>query len=148
MHSDPRTYRHLPAGRMRKLDQARSLVAAWTQHWDEHAFGYAVVVDAADHRVLGFAGAKHQRVVGQDVLNLYYRFAPESWGHGFATESTAAVADHLAARFPNLSLLARVATNNPASIRVAQRLGLLRQDVVDPDDRVPHVLYASLPLST
>lgn len=142
VHSDPRTYRHLPAGRMRHVDEAIALVAAWTRHWDEHGFGYAVVEHHGGHPALGFAGAKHQHVVGCDVLNLYYRFAPEAWGNGYAVECMRAVIDELAARLPELPVLARAATNNPA-VRVAERVGLVRQDVVDPHDPVPHVLLAS-----
>lgn len=128
------------------MDEAESLVAAWLRHWEDHGFGYAVVEEVADHQVLGFAGAKHQRVVGRDVLNLYYRFAPEAWGRGAATESARAVVEALSPRFPHLPILARVAINNPSSIRVAGRLGLTRQDVTDPQDPVPHLLLASAPL--
>ncbi|MGZ4599252.1 GNAT family N-acetyltransferase [Oryzihumus sp.] len=146
IHGNPLTYRHHPSSRMASPDQAFGLLAAWTDHWEAHNFGYASVQLREGGALVGFAGAKNQTILGQSVLNMYYRFDPGAWGHGYATEAAVAVVGWLRAHHPELPVVARVATNNPSSIRVAQRAGLILQSVHDSADPVAHYLYASAPL--
>jgi [ribosomal protein S5]-alanine N-acetyltransferase len=146
VHSDPLTYRHHPSGRMTSPDQAPALLAAWMDHWEAYSFGYASVQLRAGGALVGFAGAKHQTILGQPVLNLYYRFDPAAWGRGYATEAAVAVVGWCRSHRADLPVIARVADNNPASIRVAQRSGLLLQRVHDTADPGAHQIYASAQL--
>lgn len=141
VHSDERTYAHLPSGRMRVRDEADGLVQAWSAHWDTHGFGYAVVQRRSDADVIGFCGVKHQHVTGEDVLNLYYRFAPEAWGGGYATEAATAVTQWASRSGLGLPVVARIALNNPASASVARRVGFVLTQARDPEDPVPHELW-------
>lgn len=127
---------------MRDRDQAAALLDAWLRSWTDLGFGYATVF--ADDALVGFCGVKPQRVVGREVMNLYYRFAPSAWGHGYAAEAAAAIADWSAAAHPSAPVLARMARNNPASQRVAERIGLTRLDLIDPEDEIPHWIYCSV----
>lgn len=147
VHSDPATYRHLPEAVMRTPEQAEQLLDAWVAHWDAYGFGYATVLRRSDGAILGFAGAKHQRLSGRPILHLYYRFDPAVWGQGYATEATTAILRRVGADLPELPVVARVATNNPGSVTGAQRVGLLLQDEQDPHDSVEHQLYASARLA-
>ena len=146
IHRNPLTYRHHPSGVMSSPEEAALLLAAWVGHWDAHGFGYAAVVCRADGRLLGFSGGKHQRILGQPILNLYYRFDPGAWGHGYATEAAGAIVGWLGSHRADLPVVARVATGNPASVRVARRCGLALQDQQDPGGNVEHHLYASASL--
>lgn len=141
IHADPQTYRHLPSGRMRERAEAVALVEAWNAHWEEHGFGYAVVRERGGGPVLGFTGVKHQRVLDRAVLNVYYRFDPRAWGRGFATEALAAVLGRLANDPDAVPVVARIATNNPASESVVGRLGFVPSAGADPRDAVPHRLW-------
>jgi RimJ/RimL family protein N-acetyltransferase len=67
----------------------------------------------------------------QRILNLFYRFAPSSWGNGFASEAATAVVQWAAARQPLLPVIARVRPDNIASQRVAARAGLVRAEHLD-----------------
>ena len=91
---------------------------------------------------MGFAGAKHQTILPTCTT----ASTPVPGGHGYATEAVLAVVSWLRSNCSELPVVARVATNNPASIRVAQGVGLMRQRVHDPADPVAHHLYASGPL--
>jgi RimJ/RimL family protein N-acetyltransferase len=146
IHSDPETYRHLPQSAMTHVDQAGQRLAQWIEHWDEHGFGYAVVQMADEPPAMGFAGAHHHSIDEQPALNLYYRFDPASWGHGYATEAVTAVVGWAADEHSDLPLVARVATNNPSSIALAERVGLARLDVSDPTDPAEHLIFASTDL--
>lgn len=136
---------------MRDRAQAQELLVHWRQHWRHHGFGYAVLrrrqVPAPTGpdvgEVLGFAGLKWQTLLGRDVLNLYYRFAPESWGQGFAAETATTLVQWANLTLPQAPVVARVALNNPASMRVAEKAGLRSITATDPDDHVPHQLLLS-----
>lgn len=53
IHGDPRTYAHLPSGRMKAASEAVDLIASWRAHWRQHGFGCAAVVDDTGE-VVGF----------------------------------------------------------------------------------------------
>jgi len=66
-------------------------VARWVRHWEEHGFGHWCVRESGSDRIIGYAGVKRMLMQGRPVLNLVYRFAPDMWGRGFATEAASAV---------------------------------------------------------
>ncbi len=89
--SDPRTVEHNPSDRVDDLEVARALVARWIQHWEDNGFGYWCVFESGSSTLAGVCGTKRMTVHGHAVLNLKYRFGPERWGQGYATEAAAAV---------------------------------------------------------
>lgn len=72
-------------------DEAADLVARWVRHWEQHGFGYWCVREPGSESVIGCSGVKRMLIHRRPVLNLVHRFAPETWGRGFATEAAAAV---------------------------------------------------------
>lgn len=125
VHADPRTWRHRPDLVMTSREEAADLLGRWGQDWDDHGIGY-FVVRTLDGRTIGFTGLRRSTVDDQDVLNLYYRFAPEAQGRGYAREAVRAAIDWARASRIELPIVAVVAPNNPASARLATALGLVR----------------------
>ena len=70
---------------------------------------------------------RHSEESGEEVLNLYYRFAPESQGKGYAKETAAAAITNARECFPQLPVVAIIDSANEAPISLALKLGL--QDV-------------------
>ncbi len=127
IHADPRTWLHKPELRHDTLEESSRQLAVWLAHWNERGYGYWTVEQGA--AVVGFGGLMLiPRWQGRvDVLNLYYRFDPDHWGQGYATE-TARVALELARReLPQYPVVARIRPGNAESIRVAERSGLERR---------------------
>ena len=143
IHSNPETYRHLPRHAMTHVDQAAERLAEWIDHWEAHGFGYAAVDTQPDTTTIGYAGLHHHSLADRPVLNLYYRFDPASWGRGYATEAATRLVEWAARTHPGTPVVARVATTNEASIALAVRLGLTRQDITDPTDPVEHLIFTS-----
>lgn len=79
IHSDARTYEHRPELAMKTRDEAVELARVWQANWREKQLGY-YVVSTLDDTTIGFTGVRHSEEAGEEVLNLYYRFAPESQG--------------------------------------------------------------------
>ena len=149
IHGDPRTNVHNLAGPGRDLESCRNLLATWLAHWDTYGFGYWVVEIAdttcTDHRagaVVGFSGVRHMVWLGRPVLNLYYRFALEAWGRGYACEVARYAVQWATSTHPDLPVLARTRPGNIASRRVAEAVGLVRQpDLEGDDDHGPMVVF-------
>ncbi|HIX80130.1 MAG TPA: GNAT family N-acetyltransferase [Candidatus Corynebacterium faecipullorum] len=123
IHSDARTYEHCPELAMKSREEAVELARAWQANWCEKQLGY-YVVSTLDGTTIGFTGVRHSEEAGEEVLNLYYRFAPESQGKGYAKEAAAAAIASARERFPQLTVVAIINPTNEASIALALKLGL------------------------
>lgn len=141
IHGDPRTNVHDLAGPGRDLESCRKLLDKWLAHWDTYGFGYWVVEIAdtrrSDHRdgaVVGVSGVRHGVWLGRPFLNLYYRFVPEAWGCGYASEVARYAVQWATSTHPDLPVLARTRPGNIASRRVAEAVGLVLQPDLEADD--------------
>ena len=128
---DPRTVEHNPSELLEDPGQAAELVARWVRHWEEHGFGYWCVRESGSNRIIGYAGVKWMLMHRRPVLNLVYRFVPEVWGRGFATEAVGAVVSRTLAEMPAEAIVARVRPDNVASQNVAVKAGLERDATMD-----------------
>lgn len=128
---DARTVEHNPSDRLEDRGEAAELVARWVRHWEENGFGYWCVRESGSDRIIGYSGVKRMLVHGRPVLNLVYRFAPDVWGRGFATEAAAAVVSRAVDDMPTETIVARVRPDNLPSQNVALKAGLQRDATMD-----------------
>jgi RimJ/RimL family protein N-acetyltransferase len=126
IHCDPETNRHNPAGPIGSLDEARSMLAEWLEHWRCHGFGYWIVRAGASGAPIGVGGVHRRELDGDTVLNLYYRFTPSAWGKGLATELARAAVSRGRREFPSLPIAALVHPANAASAAVARKAGMTK----------------------
>lgn len=120
------------------LATSEEALRSWCQHWEEYGFGYWAVTLPQSENIIGFGGVEYRVWRDRDVLNLYYRFTPGAWGHGYATE-LARIAVTLAQKhLPQWPIVARTRTANIAPIRTAERAGLVRR----PDLDTEHIVFA------
>ncbi|WP_153461509.1 GNAT family N-acetyltransferase [Streptomyces kaniharaensis] len=122
INHDPRTWSHLPEGR--HLDEATT--RAWIERavdvWESDGMGYWTARLGAGGPVIGIGGASYQDASG--YWNLYYRFDPAHWGHGYATELSRAALDAAHRHAPERLVAAWVDDHNAQSRAVVQKLGL------------------------
>ncbi|NUO97213.1 MAG: GNAT family N-acetyltransferase [Nonomuraea sp.] len=121
IHSDPRTSVHNPAGPTVDLESSRAMLDLWLADWDERGLGYWAARLAGKPEVLGVGGLRHATVEGEDVLNLYYRFRPAAWGHGYALELARAA---LRVGRGLGTVVAVIGDANSRSRRVAEKAGM------------------------
>jgi len=121
IQTDPRTNRHHPA----PPDVAESGIKfdSWLADWAELGFGYVAVIEVATDSVVGVGGVQLREWGGEKILNLYYRFVPEVWGRGYATEMARAVVSWADRTLPQHPVQISVNIDNEPSLRVAKRLG-------------------------
>lgn len=130
---DRRTVKRNPSDLLADLYEAQDLVERWIRHWRDRTFGYWCVREAGRPRVVGYCRLKTMTVKGLPVLNLIYRFAPDVWGRGYATEAASAAIAWAGEYQPSTPITARVRPDNIASKNVALKVGLRRDSDLDDD---------------
>lgn len=134
---DPATHKYSFSGPDPDFATSEERVHRWLQQWNDNGYGYWAVTLPSTNEVIGFGGVTRFTLHERDVLNLYYRFAPHAWGHGYATE-TALTAVTLSRKYlPHLPVIARIRPGNTASIRTAEHAGLMRW----PDLDTEHIVF-------
>lgn len=139
VHGDPATNLYNPYGPHADLATSEVMLREYLDHWDAYGFGiWAVTRVRGAEEVIGFGGVEHQVWRERDVLNLYYRFTPGAWGHGYGTELARTAVTLARTYFPTWPVVARIRAKNIPSIRTAERAGLVRR----PDLDTEHVIFA------
>lgn len=92
---------------------------------EKRGFGHYAVVDGESSEFLGFCGLTlFDDIGGRPEVEVGYRFAPEHWGKGFATEAAAAVRDLAFHRHGLTRLVSLIEAANVRSVRVAEKIGM------------------------
>ncbi|ACQ79224.1 acetyltransferase [Beutenbergia cavernae DSM 12333] len=144
VHGDPRVYALDPHETHRDLAHSRRFLEPMLRHWARHGFGYwAVLVpldwwpdgvpgtraeEAPDDgtRVhAGLGGLQHYLMAGEQVLNVYVRFAPATQGRGLARRVINTAVRMAPTVAPGLDLVVRTRPANAATRRVAERAGFV-----------------------
>jgi RimJ/RimL family protein N-acetyltransferase len=120
LHADPRVWEHLPSGRHTERRRTRDAFDACRDGWEANGLDYWTVRRHDEDTVIGMGGCS-QYTHG---WNLYYRFAPESWGNGYAQELVAAARAAANKVRPDLPVVAYLLERNDSSRRTAERAGL------------------------
>lgn len=139
IHSDPLTSVYHPGGPVTDRESSRAMLDLWLADWSQRGIGYWAARLKGQDDVLGFGGLRRAMVDGQEVLNLYYRFRPSAWGHGYAVELARAALRVGKALGPVVAVIRDV---NEPSHRVAERVGM-RRDRTIPYGGVPSDVYVA-----
>ena len=97
IHADPATNHFNPVGPMQSMDEALALFKHWQMEWDEKNWGYwTIALKSKPDRIIGVGGISNrprfggstlvERLKKQNAANMYFRFKPEAWGFGYASE--------------------------------------------------------------
>jgi RimJ/RimL family protein N-acetyltransferase len=115
------------------LEAARAAILAYPD-FDAVGYGRWACVLKETQQVIGFCGLKYLPELG--AVDVGYRFLPEYWGRGLATEACRA---SLQFGFDTLQLdrvLGLVLPENAASIRVLQKVGMEADGTLEYDKRL------------
>ncbi len=121
IQSSPETHPHEPSPATPA--QARTQFETWRRHWIDHGFGYLAVVEPGPDRLVGVGGIQCSDLDREPVLNLYYRFRPDTWGRGYAPEMGAAVVAWAEREVPERPVVIVTGVTNAPARRVADKLG-------------------------
>ncbi len=106
-------------------EQTKQRLDVVLEHWRKHGFGLWAVILKAEGRFVGWCGVGYFHGVGDAELS--YTLAKPYWGQGLATEATRAVVDHAFRQLGLPRILAHARTQNTASHRVMEKIGMTFQ---------------------
>jgi [ribosomal protein S5]-alanine N-acetyltransferase len=136
LSTDPRVNRHSPSGPPTVAD-SRTEVRKTIAVWRRDGIGHWVVEH--DGRLAGVTGVRPSQLQGETYWNVYYRFAPETWGRGIASEAVRAALAVAREHVPGRRFVVRTRPTNEAAIALAQAIGLTRSPPFDHDGFVTFV---------
>jgi RimJ/RimL family protein N-acetyltransferase len=123
------------------VEQAReSLRTRPLRDYAVHGYGRLAVIEKSSGRLVGFSGLKYVQELGD--VDIGYRFLPDCWGKGYATESALPLMEQARRVHGFKGIVGTVHPDNPASGRVLEKLGLRYERTLEPDeDGVRFLLY-------
>jgi [ribosomal protein S5]-alanine N-acetyltransferase len=120
--SRPEIIRYAQSTPLASLEEARELMqAAPFQDYATYGYGRFACVWKETGDVIGFSGLKYVPEIGDTELG--YRFLPEFWGRGLATEAGRASIEFARSDLGLKRLVALVHPENAASEEVLGKLG-------------------------
>lgn len=106
------------------IDEAENIIQnIWLKEYDKYGYARMAVIHKKESKLIGFAGLKYE--TEWRATDIGYRFLPEYWGKGIATE---AALPFLFYGFKVLGLPKIVGAafpSNKASCRVLEKIGLV-----------------------
>ena len=143
IHSDPATNLFNPFGPLTNRQESTRIVRDWHRDWEQNGFGYwAVSLQEAPEKIIGFGGITKKVIDGIERLNLYFRFAQAVWGRGLATELGHYAMDEASKLGDHSQVVALVRPDNTPSIKVLCKLGMTPIGQIDDvAGRPPSLLY-------
>lgn len=140
VYGDAEAMRYVGEGGAVPPEETARMIAAYRAHQFEHGFAFWAMMDRGTGVLIGDAGLE----ITAHGVELGYTLARSAWGRGLATEAAQLC---VAAAFGPLELSRLVAladVENPASARVLEKIGFLRQGRVAAFGR-PHHAFELTP---
>ncbi len=129
----------------RPLEWVRGWVADALARYDQgQPAPWAIAERSEPGRAIGYCGLfAYDDVNGQPEVELGYRLARAYWGRGYAAEAARAARDYALGALGLTRLVALIDPGNAASIRVAEKLGMVyERDAMLPGYTHPDRVYA------
>jgi len=127
LNSNPQVIRYTGEAPCESIASAREGIRTHPD-WPLYGIGRWAVIDKISGEVIGFAGLKC--LTDLNEVDLGYRFLPQYWGRGLATEASIAC---VAYGFDELGLgriIGITLPQNGASMRVLEKVGMVRQEPI------------------
>ena len=97
--------------------------------YEENGWGRYLVEEKETECFVGVCGfLLWPDVAGRSEVEIGYRFLPDTWGKGFATEAAAACRDLGFARFGLERVISLIEAENVGSWKVAEKIGMRREE--------------------
>jgi RimJ/RimL family protein N-acetyltransferase len=108
---------------LQTVNQAKDIIKnVWFSDYKKYGYGRWAVVYKPVNKVIGFAGLKYLPEL--DETDIGYRFLPEYWGKGIATEVSKEIIKYGFEVLKLKKIIGITMTNNIASSKVLEKIGL------------------------
>jgi RimJ/RimL family protein N-acetyltransferase len=108
---------------LRSVDEAVELLETRAlRDYDLYGYGRMACIEKTTGRLIGFSGLKY--LDDMDETDVGYRFLPDAWGKGYATESSSAIMNAQPKQLGLTRIIGLVEPENLGSVSVLKKLGL------------------------
>lgn len=110
---------------VQSLQQSRDIIDFITEQYYKNGIGRLAVIEKQSGLFIGWSGLKLEtNIRTEPYYDLGYRFLPEFWGNGYATESVLASLDYgfTLKKYPKICAAAHI--DNQASNTVLNKVGM------------------------
>ncbi len=128
LNSNPEVMRFTGESLLPSLDAAKEAIANYPD-FDQHGFGRWACILKESQAIIGFCGLKY--LADLEVVDVGYRFLPQYWGRGLATEACTASLDFGFTTLGLDEIVGLVMPENAASIRVLEKVGMQPDGAVE-----------------
>ena len=97
------------------------IISLKTNNYKRNGFGRWALVTKGDKEVIGWCGLKKHE---DNTVDIGYRIFKNQWNKGYATEASIACLEYGFQVFELDEIIANAATENKASIRVMEKIGM------------------------
>jgi RimJ/RimL family protein N-acetyltransferase len=109
----------------------RQKMEKWVQHnlnhQERHGYGIFCAILKENNELAGACGLHHMKVDDTPEVELGYDFRSAYWNRGLATEAAKGVRDWAFDQLGLTRLISLIRTHNKASMRVAEKMGMVRE---------------------
>ncbi len=121
-----------PYGRAFSRAETDAFLKIQMREWEECGFGCWIAIEKATQRVIGYVGISVPHFLPEilPAVEVGWRFDPDIWGRGYATEGAAAALDEAFNTLGLDAVCSAPQSINPPSSRVCDRLGMRLERVV------------------
>ncbi len=126
---DPEVMKYIGMPTLSSVEETRDVIGYIRKQYDDFGIGRFAVVEKESGLLVGWSGLKFNdsEVNGfKDFYELGYRFLPETWGKGYASETGKAFVDKFFDEMKLKNLYAYAHSENGASNHVLTKLGFTK----------------------
>ncbi|MDV3753037.1 GNAT family N-acetyltransferase [Elizabethkingia anophelis] len=126
LDSNPEVMKYVGGVVSTKIEQSQQMIEFIQKQYKENGVGRLAVIEKSTNTLIGWSGLKYLTSEINGMKNVYelgYRFLPEYWGKGYATETARAALNYAFNEIKTDVVYAMAVTENAGSNRVLQKLG-------------------------
>jgi RimJ/RimL family protein N-acetyltransferase len=141
LYRDPEVRRYFPEGTLTYEETREELEWFLNGHPEHPELGLWATIHKESGRLIGRCGLLPCTIDGRYEVEVAYLLAKEYWGQGLGTEAARGVLEYGFERLGLPRLICLIDRENPASIKVATKIGMSFEKEGE-DEKGPFLLYS------
>lgn len=114
------------------LNDAKELIKnVWYKDYNKYGYGRWAVIYKPENKIIGFAGLKYLPEFNETDIG--FRFLPEYWGKGLATEASSEIIKYGFEKLGLKKIIGIALAENIGSCKVLEKIGLTFYKIDDYD---------------
>jgi ribosomal-protein-alanine N-acetyltransferase len=138
LNLNPNVLKYTGNSAFKNIEEAKEFLINYSDY-EENGIGRWAVINKSNHEFLGWCGLKYDNAL--DETDIGFRFFEEYWNKNYATESAKACINYGFDKLGLKVILGRAMSQNKASIKVLEKIGLVFSREFEFDKNDKGVIY-------